>query len=234
MLKPKKKLTKTEIKQDTLLTSYAKLTSYYDTYKKYFNYGITAVIAIIIVIVIYVNNKKANDEKAATELGKIFSIYDRGTSDPKQYQTAIDGQPERGIMGLKSIVDNYGSTSSGEIARFYLAQAYMNLDKIDDALKNFDSFSSDNDILSSSAEAGMAACYERKNDLDKAASYYEKAAKIASDQNSTPEYLNSAALCYGKIGEKGKAITILKRIKKEFPKSQVAREADRYISQFSS
>ncbi|MBI5019852.1 MAG: tetratricopeptide repeat protein [Ignavibacteriales bacterium] len=234
MLKPKKKLTKTEIKQDTLLTSYAKLTSYYDTYKKYINYGITGLIAVIIIIVVYVNNKKANDEKAATELGKIFSIYDRGTTDPRQYQIAIDGQPERGLTGLKTIVDNYGSTTSGEIARFYLAQAYLNLDKVDEALKNFNSFSSDNEILSASAEAGVAACYERKNEFDEAASYYEKAAKIASDQNTTPEYLNSAALCYGKIGNKEKAITILKRIKKEFPKSQVAREVDRYISQFSS
>lgn len=234
MLKPKKKLTKTEIKQDTLLTSYAKLTSYYDQYKKYVNYGITALIAIIVVIVIYVNNKNANDEKAATELGKIFSIYDRGSSDPQQYQLAIDGQPERGLMGLKSIVDNYGNTSSGEVARFYLAHAYMNLDKTDEALKAFDSFSSDNDLLTASAYAGMAACYEKKNDIEKAASYYEKAARTAADQSSTPEYLNSAAICYGKNGEKEKAVSIFKRIKKEYPKSQVAREVDRYISQFSS
>jgi tetratricopeptide (TPR) repeat protein len=234
MLKPKKKLTKTEIKQDTLLTFYAKLTMYYETYKKYVNYGVTALIAIIVIIVIYVNNKKANDEKAATELGKVFQIYDAGSSDPQKYQMAIDGQPERGVMGLKAIVDNYGNTSSGEIARFYLAHAYLNLDKPDEALKCFDSFSSNNDILSASAKAGMAACYERKGDLEKAATNYEKAAKIAADQNSTPEYLNAAALCYGRIGEKEKAISILKQIKKEFPKNQIAREVDRYISQFSS
>ncbi|MBI5475421.1 MAG: tetratricopeptide repeat protein [Ignavibacteriales bacterium] len=234
MLKPKRKLTKAEIKQDTLLTSYAKLTLFYENNKKYLNYGITALIAIIVIIVIYINNKNANDEKAATELGKVFQLYDAGSSDPTKYQIAIDGQPENGIIGLKAIVDNYGSTKSGEVARFYLAHAYLNLDKTDEALKYFESFSSSDDLLSASAVSGIAACYERKGELGKAASSYEKAAKIAADQNNTPEYLNAAAICYGKSGEKEKAISILKRIKKEFPKSQVSREVERYISQFSS
>ena len=233
MLKPKKKISKKEIKQDTLITAYAKVTSFYEQNKKYISYGTTALVVLIIGIIIYTNNRRANNEKAAAELGKVFAIYDMAANDIKQYKIAIEGQPERGIIGLKSIVDNYGNSESGELARFYLANAYMNLGQYDEAIKQYDSFSTDNDLLKASALAGLASCYEVKNEYSKAAANFEKAGNLISNPNTTPEYLSAAARCYGSAGEKEKAITMLKKIKKEYPTSSAAREADRYLSQFS-
>jgi tetratricopeptide (TPR) repeat protein len=233
MLKPKKKITKREIKQDTLITTYAKVTSYYDQNKKYLNYAFTAIVVIAIGIVVYINNHRSNNVKATTELGKVFSIYDAAASDPRQFTIAIEGQPERGIMGLRSIVDNYGSTVSGELARFYLGNAYLHLGKYDDALKQFDSFSSSDNLLTAAAFAGLGACYEGKNNFADAAKRYEKAANAVANQAVTPDYLNSAARCYGMSGEKERAVELLKRLKKEYPKSAAARDADRFISEYS-
>ena len=137
-------------------------------------------------------------------------------------------------MGLKTIVDNYGSTESGEIARFYLANAYYNVSRYDDALRQFESFSSGNKLLEASAQAGAAACHEAKGEFEKAAEGYEKAAGTVSSPLSTPENLNSAARCYGKAGQKDKAIVLLKRLKLDYPSSQYARDADRYLSEFSA
>jgi TolA-binding protein len=234
MLKPKKKITKKEIKQDKLVTAYAKVTSFYEINKKYISYGATALVLIIIGIIIYSNNRRANDEKAATELGKVYTIYDAASSDIAQYKLAIEGQPERGIIGLKSIVDNYGGTTSGQLARYYLATAYYNLGNYDEALKHFEDYSGGSDLLNAAAMAGIGKCLEAKNEYLKAAGKFENAARIVSDDTNTPDYLNSAARCYGIGGEKEKAVTILKRLKKEYPKSQYAREADRAISQFSA
>lgn len=234
MLKAKKKITKKEMKEDGLITAYGKVTSFYDLNKKYFNYAFTAIIVIVIATVIFVNNRRANNDKAATELGKVFTIYDAASNDIRQYKIAIDGQPERGIMGLKSIVDNYGSTKSGELARFYLANAYYNTGNYDEALKEYDSFSNSSDLLTASAIAGIGNCYEAKKEYEKAASSFEKAAGKISNTFNTPDYLNSAARCYGLAGEKEKAVTLFKRLKKEFPKSTFARDADRYISQYSA
>ena len=234
MLNPKKKITKKEIKQDGLITAYAQATTFYYENKKYLSYGITAIVVIVIFSLIYINNKRANNEKAAAEFSKVFSIYDKGATDAKQYKTAIDGEPEHGIMGLNSIVENYGSTQAGEFARFYLASAYYHLGQYDDALKNFDSFSSSSNFLTASALAGLGNCYEVKGEYGKAASYYEKAANTVSDPTDTPDYLNLAARCYGLSGDKSKAVALFKRLKKDFPASTFAREADRYIAQFSA
>ncbi|TLY32518.1 MAG: tetratricopeptide repeat protein [Ignavibacteria bacterium] len=234
MLRPKKKITKREIKEDELLMAYARVSAFYYGHKKYVSYAITGLIAVIIGIVIIINNRRANNDKAAVELAKVVTLYEAAANNPKAYQQAIDGQPERGVMGLKTIVDNYGSTESGQLARFYLANAYFNLGRYEEALKNYENFSGGNKLLEASALAGMGACLEAKGEFDKAASSYEKAAGTVSNTINTPEYLNSAARCYGRAGAKEKAIALLKRLKQDYPTSTYAREVDRYISEFST
>ena len=233
MLKPKKKLARKEIKEDTLVKTYAQATSFYYENKKYVNYALTGLAALGALLYVFMKNRSANNEKAALELTKAYSIYDGGATDPQQYNVAINGQPERGVMGLKGIVQNYGSSESGELARFYLASAYFNTGRYDEALKAFEKFSPATDLLKGAAYAGMGGCQEVKHEFAMAGSLYEKAAATIGT-TAAAEYLNSAARCYAMAGEKGKAVVILKRIKKEFPTSSAAREADRFISQFSA
>ena len=233
MLTPKKKISRKEIKEDELLKAYVKASSFYYANKRYVSYAVTGLVVVVVAALIFFNNRRASNEKAATELGKVFALYD-GANTPGQFQLAIDGQPDRGLMGLKTIVDNYGSTESGELARFYLANAYYNVGKYDEALRQFESFSTATKLLQASAQAGIGACYEVKGEFEKAASSYEKASGILASPLSTPEYLTSAARCYGKAGQKDKAVALLKRLKVDYPSSQYARDADRYISEFSA
>ncbi|HZY10909.1 MAG TPA: tetratricopeptide repeat protein [Bacteroidota bacterium] len=234
MLKPKKKITKKEIKQDNLLTTYAKVTSFYYEHKKRISYVVLAILGVVAITVVYINNQRANNERAAAELGKIFSIYDAGMNDINQYKVAIDGMPARSILGLKAIVENYGSTLSGELARFYLANAYFHLGQFEEAIIHYEKFSTNDKLLEASALAGLAACYEAKHEYEPAASNFESGANAVTNAVSTPDYLNAAARCYGLAGEKEKAIALYKRIKKEFPTSSYAREVDRYINQLSA
>jgi TolA-binding protein len=233
MLNPKKKITKKELKQDTLISGYTKTTAWYYENKKIVNNVIFGLIIIIAVVAVYFYNRSLDEEKAATALGKVIAIYDAGATDFRQYKISIDGQPEHSVMGLKDIVENYGGTNSGKIARFYLANAYYYSDQIDKALEEFDNFSSDDKLLQSSAYAGLGGCYESKGNYEKAANSYEKAASLSSVTNLIPEYLVAAARSYGRAGQKEKALSLLQRVKKEFPTSNMAREADRYIAQFS-
>ena len=233
MLNPKKKISKKELKQDTLISGYVEITSYYEKYKKQINQALLGLVLISIVTVVYVNNRRSNNEKASSELSKIMSIYDNAVNDFTQYQTAINGPADGHIMGLKAIVDNYGNSDAGELARFYLANAYFNSGKIEEALTQFDKFSSDDKLLRASAFAGMASCYEAKKEFGKAASYYEKASNLISNTINTPSYLHHAGRCYGLAGEKEKAVSLYKRLKKEFPNSSFGRDADRYIAQFA-
>lgn len=229
MLRAKKKLTKKEMKVDPLLTTYSNVLNFYEHNKKYISYAFTGLVVVVIAIVFYLNNRAANNELASIQLGKIFHFYDQNN-----YQVAIDGQPEKGLNGLQKIVDEYGGTKSGELARFYLANSFYEIGETDKALAEYEDVSFSDNFLQASVYAGIAACYERKADNSQAAKYYEKAANKVSDNILTPEYLSLAGRNYGNSGKKETAVNIYKRIKKEFKESNVAREADRYIAEYSN
>ena len=228
MLQPKKKISKKELKEDALVTKYAQATAFYEKHKKNISIGITALVVIIIASMVYINNRNANNERALVDLGKVHSYYDNA-----QYQVAVDGIPAQNIPGLKSIVENYGGTTSGNLAKFYLGDAYFNLGKYDEALQQFKSFSAPDQLLSVSRLSGIAACYEAKGVHDEAADYYEEAATKYNQDVNAAENLNDAARNYALAGKKEKAIELYKRLKAQFPTSSYAREVDRYIAQLS-
>ena len=228
MLRPKKKITKRELKEDALITSYVKATTFYEKHKKNISIGITALVVLIIGSVVYMKNRSDNNERAMTQLGEVYHFFDNG-----QYQIAVDGVPERNISGLKSILENYGNSPSGDLARFYLANAYFQLGKYDDALKLFDDFSPGDELLVVSRLSGIASCYEAKGMHKEAAEYFEKATTKYAKDITAAENLNNAARNYAQAGEKEKAIEMYKRLKKKYPATGFAREADRYIAQLS-
>jgi tetratricopeptide (TPR) repeat protein len=228
MLQAKRKITKRELKQDALITTYMKATAFYEQHKKNISIGLTAAVVLIIAVVVYVNNRNANNEKATTDLGKVYQYYDNG-----QYQLAIDGVPEKNIAGLKSIAENYGGTPSGEMARFYLASAYFQLGKHDDALREFEDLSPKGELLTISRLAGIAGCYEAKKEWKDAAEYFEKAATKDAKDISAAENLSYAARNYALAGDKEKALSLYKKLKKNYPTTTFARDADRYIAQLS-
>ena len=228
MLRPKKRLSKREMKEDALVTSYVKVTSFYGENKKNISIAITALAVIVFATVIYFKNRADNNEKAITQLGGIYQAYDAG-----QYQAAIDGVPERNIPGLKSIVENYGNSHAGNLARFYLGNAYLYTGRYDDAMKSYEECGSSEEIIAVSRLAGIASCYEAKGNHRDAADYFEKAATKFSKDVNVAENLNNAARNYGQAGEKEKAIELYKRIKKNYPATVFARDADRFIAQLS-
>jgi TolA-binding protein len=228
MLQPKKKISRREMKEDALITTYVKATTFYEQNKKNIGFGLLIAAALVIGSIVYFNKRTVENEKATTDLGKLLQYYDNG-----QFQIAIEGIPERTVTGLKSIVENYGGTQAGNLARFYLANSYYHVGKIDDAMKQFEDFSPATQLLTVARFSGLGACFETKGQYKDAAEYFEKAAtKYAQDINAA-ENLNSAGRNFGLAGQKQKALDIYKLLKKSYPTTTFAREADRYIAQFS-
>ncbi len=225
MLKPKRKIKRQELKEDKLVVTYYKAREFVEKNKKILSYVLTGLIVLIAGVIIYRNNLKAENERAEALFSKIISYYDNG-----DYKTAIDGIPQKNIQGLKYIVENYGGTAAGEIATYYLANAYFMLGDYDNALRYFKKYDGDDKLLFSASLAGIASVYEVKGDYKKAGEYFEKAAQKFRENILVPEYLYNAARNYRVAGEREKALRLYERIKKDYPNFSQIRDVEIYIA----
>ena len=229
MLKPKKKIPKREMKEDKLVSTYFEATNWYEENKKMVSSVFTGLIVVIVAAVVIRNNMVSSNEKATSEFSKVMKYYDEGN-----YEAAINGVPQENVRGLQAVVNDYGSTKSGNFAKFYLANSYFANSSFDKALPLYLEVSVNEDLLQASSLAGAAACYEAKRNSASAATYYEKAAMVGKGNTQAPEHLQHAAMNFAASGNATKAIELLKKIKKDYPTSSIAREIDRYIAVFKS
>jgi tetratricopeptide (TPR) repeat protein len=228
MLKPQKKISRREIKEDKLVTVYFEARSWLEKNRKVIYYIAIGLVAAAVIVFLWSKNRTESNDKATAMLAKVVPYYDQGN-----YNMALNGVPQQGIMGLQTVVDEYGSTKTGELAKLYLANCYYAMKDYDKALEYYDDISVSDKLVSSSAIAGAAACYEVKGDFSKAASYFEKAASKNMTLMQAPQNLQRSAVNYAAIGKKEKAIELLQTLKKEFPTSPYARDVDRFIAEYS-
>ena len=225
MLTKKKKLSKKQIKEDKLVLTYYKALSYFqENQSRIIIYGL-AFAALVVLVFVYIQGKAENNLKAGNELTNVMNLYDNGS-----YLEAIQGKPGTNIVGLKKIVEDYGSTENGETAKIYLANSYFMLDKLDDAFKYYKDYDGSIDIFKSAALAGQAGYYAYKNDFEKAADLYRQASRVSKQDVSNPDYMLKAGINYIKAGKKDEAKDVLEKIKKDYTTSTAFREADKYLA----
>jgi tetratricopeptide (TPR) repeat protein len=221
-----KKLSKKEIKEDTLVTAYYKFIGYFSENQKPLLIAAGVFVVLVAAIFLYKSHQSANNELANVELSRVMNVYDAGV-----YPEAISGRRGTNVIGLQKIVDEYGSTKNGEIAKVYLANSYFMLGKFDLALKYYKDYSGSNDTFEATALAGQASCYEALNDNEKAADLYKKAASVSESNVLNPDYLLKAGIDYMQLGKKSDAKELFEKIKKDYSTSASFREVDRYLSQ---
>jgi tetratricopeptide (TPR) repeat protein len=226
MLTKKKKLSKKEIKEDKLVSFYYKAYGFFNQNKsRVFTYA-GVVLAVIVLAIFYVNHRIQENKEAGLQLAQVIEFYDGGA-----YVQAIEGQSGTKVLGLKKIVEEYGSTENGETAKIYLANSYNFLGKVDEAFKYYDDYSGSIDIYKAAALAGRAGYYAYKNNFEKAANLYEKAANVTKEDVLDPDYLLSAGENYINAGKSKDAKEVLSKIKKDYVTSSAAREVEKYLAQ---
>lgn len=209
--------------EDKLMAVYYKAVDFFEENKKHVYTTLTAIIIIIAGIYLLMNKRKSDDEKAAVELAKVQQVYAAGN-----FQQAILGDSLGNSKGLQFIVDEYGSSESGETAKLMLANSYYNLRDFDKAEVYFKGYSGSNSLLKVSAEAGLASVYEAKNNFLEAAKLYEKAAGMDKDNPFTDQYIFYAAKNYYRADKLDEAKKLFNNLKEKYPKSKYVQESEKY------
>lgn len=229
MLKPQKKISRREIKEDKLVTTYFNARKWAEENQRLVWYIILTPVAIAAIWFWWHSKVQEWNTDATAKLARVVPYYEQG-----KYDMAINGVPQEGVQGLQAIVDEHGSTQAGQLSKLYLANSYYALKNYDKALEYYDDISVSDKLVASSALSGAGSCYEMKGDYGNAASYFEKAASKNMLIIQAPDNLYRAAVNYAAVGKKDKAVELLRTLKKEFPTSTPARDCDRFIAEFSS
>lgn len=212
---------------DKVLYYYYKAVEYFQNNSKSVYIALTAVVVIAAGIFFYLNNLKAANEEALLELSKVQPVY-----DSQEYLQAINGDTLGTTRGLLFIVNEYGSTESGNTAKLLLGNSYFALMDFDNAFKYYDSYSGSNLIYKAAAYAGIGAVYEARSQHIDAAKQFEKAANISDDLAVNDEYIYYAARNYMNAKDKDGYMKMLAKLKKDYPKSTYIALTERYKNLF--
>lgn len=225
MLKKQKKLSRKEIKEDKLVEFYYKTVAFYEENKnKVFLYaGVLA--AVIFAVYLYINYRSGQNDAAGTQLASVMDMYDGGA-----YLEAIEGKQGTNLIGLKKIVQEYGSTENGETAKIYLADSYSNLGKMDEALKYYEDYDGDIEMYVAASLAGQAGILSFKNKYEEAAELYLKASRVSKNDILNPDYMYQAGINFLEAGHKEEAKELFETIKHDYKTSDVSSKVDRYLS----
>ena len=210
--------------------SVSKIEKFFNDNKKTVIIVVSAVVVLICGFFAYKNLYLVKQQdKALAEMWQAQRAFDQDS-----FQIALNGNEN--ITGFVDIIDQYSNTKAGNTAYYYAACCAMKLadsahtDYYEDAVKYLKKFSTDDPILEPLSIGLMGDAYCELNELSKAVSKYEKAAKVADNETLSPLFLQKAGLVYEKLGKYGDALKVYTKIKEEYDGSQQAASIDKYIT----
>ena len=167
-------------------------------------------------------------EKAAEMIAEAQNRFDSETPD---FELALLGDANG--AGFLDVVEKYGSTPSGNLAKHYAGICYLRMGDLENAAKYLAKFSPVKGIPGSLINAqnyGLQGdvAVEQQN-YAQAVKFYEKAVKAADNNMTAPMYLRKAGLAEQAQGNNEKAAAFYEQILTSYPASMEAREAEKLL-----
>jgi len=144
------------------------------------------------------------------------------------FQLALNGKGD--AKGFLEIIENYGSTKSGNLAHFYAGICYLHLGKFQESIDQLDSYNGSDILTTSMATGAKGDALMELGKAQDAIDMYVKAAGKNENSFSSPIYLMKAALAYEDQGNYEKSIEIYKKIREDFYQTNEGRESEKYIA----
>ncbi|MDR0506058.1 MAG: tetratricopeptide repeat protein [Dysgonamonadaceae bacterium] len=146
----------------------------------------------------------------------------------QQWDFALNGDT-LSYAGFLDVVDNYGFTKSGNLAKAYSGICYYHLGDYESALKYLEGYKQKDKILASTVTGLIGDTYAQMEQTDKAISHFKKAASMANSASISPVYLKKMAIAYESQNKYNDALDAYNTIKTKYPESQEAESIEKYI-----
>jgi tetratricopeptide (TPR) repeat protein len=192
---------------------------------------LTAVLCLVILgggLVAYKNFVvKPKEEEAAGALFKAEEYYRMDSLN-----LALNGnKTEKGFL---YVINNYGSTASGNLARYYAGSCYLRTGDFNNAIKYLEEFNTDAPQIQMMAYGMLGDAYGELKKDNEAIEYYKKAGKIfPKDESFSAEYLFRAAQKSALQNKTEEAVSLYREIKEKYPQTERGYQVDKFIYELS-
>ncbi len=190
-------------------------------------YAIGGIVVVILGFLGYHKFISSPNEKEAQQ--QIFAAQNYFSVD--SFDLAING--DGNALGFLDIIDNYGSTSAGNLAKYYTGISYLHLGDYNKAIDYLKKFKTDDMIVGPLAKSAIGDAYVELREYKKAESAYEAALALSENEFTAPAIKNKLALIYEELGKKEKAIAEYKEIMEKYPKSSEVQIAEKSIARLN-
>ena len=181
----------------------------------------------VVLLAAYFGWKKMYIEPLETEAqSKIFWAQNFFEKDSINWAIKGDGVNP----GFEEIIDQYGSTPTGNLAHYYLGICYLDKGKYEDAIEQFEAYDAKDEYTGVIATADIGECKMEMGKPDEAIKYYLKAADMNKNDFTSPIYLMKAANAYESMNNFVDAAKVYEQIKSDFPDSREGKEVDKYLA----
>lgn len=192
-------------------------------------YGIVA-LALIVGAVLGIKHGYLipQEKKAAAAMFKGEQYFARDS-----FALALNGNGAD-FEGFEAIIDQYGHTDAGNLAKAYAGICHYKLGDTQKAIELLKSFDGKDQMISPSITGLIGDCLVNMGNVQEGVSYFEKAAKEANNEVISPIYLKKAGIAYESLKEYDKAVKAYTSIKEKYYASMEASDIDKYIARASA
>lgn len=191
-----------------------------------------SIICVIVVLgvggyFVYKNYVQKPKEEKATDA--IFKAEEYFRLDSVNLALKGDGQ----YLGFLKVIDKYGGTNAGNLARFYAGACYIKLNDNQNAVKYLKKFSTSSKPMKARTYKLLGDAYADMGKNKEAVDYYKKSAGVfEEDKDGSAEALFLAAYLTDRVLKNPKdAIELYKELKQKFPNTKEGVDADNYLAQ---
>ena len=131
-------------------------------------------------------------------------------------------------FGLLDIIEDYGSTKAGNLARFYAGTIYLKQGEYQNAIEQLQAFGSSDLLVQARAYSLIGDAYMELGNYSDAANYYDRAANYKPNEPISSHYLMKAALAYEKQSDFQQAIDRYQKILTDHYGSSEYQNAKKY------
>ena len=230
-------ISRKELKKDELRDSFVHGAEAVYSHQKLAAALIGAVLIVVIAVLGWRFYADRQTGKASAALDDAMQVYNARIrtalepADPGEVTyTADKNKFEDAAKKLQQVASKYPRTRPGQMARYYAALSYEQLQRNDEAQKSLQEVANSGDSeIAAVARFALAKLYDQTGKGDEAVKLYQQLIAKPAVLAPKPMVMLALAAHYAKSNNPGDALKLYNQVKLDYPDSAVSRQADEQL-----